>query len=174
MKEGGGGGLVYTYENFKKLSETQQFTKSSLAVHKERCEADLLYGLFMQPEKYVSEIEKLCFDFALKKNSPDLGKSVMFMNYKKKFELMTNDYTLRVYHVLMTMTAIPEIQEIIKRAYTPKNLWGDYAVTHFDNFLEELKKIVQMMCNFHYKEAFAPSIVNDLVHNARKAYLFQV
>lgn len=173
MKESGG--LVYTYEDFKAILEKQQFTKAALAVHEERCQADLLYGLFMQPETYVDEIEKFCFDFALKKNSPDLGKSVVFMNYKIKYEsMMKQDYTLRVYHVLMTMAVIPEIQEIIKHAYTPKNLWGEYAVTHFENFLEKLKEIVQMMCNFHYKEMYASSIVSDFVHQARKAYLFEI
>lgn len=172
MKESGG--LTYTYENFKQLTETQQFTKSAVALHTERCESDLLYGLFMQPEKYLDEIESLCFEFALKKNSPDLGKSVIFINYKKKYESVKTDYNLRLYHVLMTMVVVPEIQEIIKQAFKPNNLWGDYAITHYEQFLEELKKIVEMMCNFHYKEFYAPSIVFDFVHTARKKYIFQI
>lgn len=168
----------------------KNYNEMMIAVHRERCEADLMYALFQMPEKKVrmgTLVDCILFAFweiCAKKNNPDFDRSSRIAKAAAWLKTEQADVPVKLFNILCMINREPELQDVIRSGFQarhPGNFWsvGENDKTntdwhrHFDWFLDRLSEMVEMTLNFPYNEIGIPTMVRDFVHEARKFYLIR-
>ena len=166
------------------------FQVQARAVEQERCEADLMYEIFMHPSRPISlkdpstgqVTETTLIDRMLgagaeliaKKYSPDYGKSRMITDSAAFLQSKSADPVIKLFNFLFILAKEPEIQKLILSAYVidhPGNLWGANADIHFESFVKAVDCMVEKTLKWPCNELNIVEVVRNMVHAAKMVYL---
>ncbi|MBX9637238.1 MAG: hypothetical protein K2Q45_06775 [Nitrosomonas sp.] len=159
-------------EDFKR----HPFWNASVSIHRERCDADLMYRVLessSSQDTVVKEILFHCFALIEKKNTPDLMKSRMYTEGKEFILSDDADHMIRVFCLCFFLSKEVEVQELFMQALQinhPGNMFKESAIEHMQSYFKTLKNMTEMTFNFHCNRVNIPRVARDLVFAARENY----
>lgn len=174
----------YPEENLKEMLKDDAFWLMSQKIHKNRCDADLMYAILFGPEiiitmangtriKLIDRILGAFLNIVAKKNAPSYGKlrrireSETFLKSDKACTI------IKTFNVLIMLSREHELQDVVRsgmNAEDPHNLFGSECLQHFDEYLKHLHKMVEMTYNWPYNEVNVVDVVRNFVYTARSHY----
>jgi hypothetical protein len=143
-------------------------------LEQERCQADILYELFMHPTPaMVDPLLTTCLDMVTKRY--ELAPSRMWSAARNTtLQLMSMDMDLKVFRILFALAWMPEVKKLIIKACAPTSLlWStpQQAEQHVDALVTHLKMRFDEMLSGNMSEVSLPHQVPDVVCEARRLYL---
>jgi hypothetical protein len=182
--------MEYEKSKLEEIFQSLPYTNQAKAVEQERCEADLLYELFMHPDhmltlkdpstgavtemKLIDRILGVCIELVAKKNSPDYGKMRMITDNLAFLRSPAADSTVKLFNFLFFLQKEPEIRAMMLKGYHvnhPGNLWGQGFELHFDDFMKRLDIMTEGTLNNPINPVEVVLCVRNLVQHTRKTYL---
>lgn len=163
-----------TFERSKlrKLADLQPFSKQTQALEEDRCTSDLLYRLFRNPKAIAPQLLCALIKVIEKKNDPDLKKSCMFRDAAAFLtEHAHADVRIKVFFILVILNKDTDAQIVMRKGYKQNNMWGETAISHFNQFLKRLQELVDNTFCSPFSEVNTPAIVRSFVVRAEQLYL---
>jgi hypothetical protein len=157
------------------------YTRMAAQRERERCQGDLVYGLFRMPGLPVPADNKPLIDFLVgtayefleKKYSPDFGSNRVIAQ-ARSFLTTGNDTGIKTWFFLFVLARETEVQDFVRTSYRadhPGNLWGEHAPAHFDEWLAMLKAAVEQTLNFPCNWHNMKTIVSNMLSAAFRFYM---
>jgi len=161
------------------------------AIENSRCEADILYAVLFNPEfplilagptpedppVQVKLIDRLLGEtvrLLSKKYAPEYETALIIKQARAFLESPSADDTIKQFYFLFALSKETALQTMIRNSLDPNhpgNLWGKRCLSHLDDFLRELDRMVMATKEWHYNELNAKHIVRNMVNAAARAYL---
>lgn len=176
--------MDYLQTEIEKIQKEDAFWPRAQRIHEERAKADLMYGLLFYPTMPVAEnvllIDRLLeafFNVIERVNAPLLAK-VKRIRQARSFLLHSGqaDLQVKTFNVLVMLSREPELHQVMRTGFdatSPANLFGEDCLLHFDDFLRELHRMVEMTFNWPYNESNVVPMIRDFCKAAQRAYLEQ-
>jgi hypothetical protein len=145
-------------------------------LERERRDSDLLYALFTEPQRptkdgpLLDRTLRAALDLVNKKYAPTIGAS-RIVGEGQAWLRSTQDATAKLFAFLCMLAREPELQELVRVAYRPGNVWAGRHEKHFADWLAELQRIVRQTMHWPCTELNMPRVMHDMVATARKAYI---
>jgi hypothetical protein len=176
--------MEYSQTEIEKIQKEDAFWPRAQRIHEERAKADLMYGLLFYPNMPVANnvllIDRLLeafFTVIERVNAPLLAK-VKRIQQARTFLLQSGkaDLQVKTFNVLVMLSREPELHQVMRTGFdttSSYSLFAEDSLTHFDDFLRELHRMVEMTFNWPYNEYNVVPMIRDFCKAAQKAYLEQ-
>lgn len=149
------------------------FAPIAAALHRQRCERDILYALFEAPTLYDNLLDRVlqaCFVLTSKKYAPDLETSRNIRESRAFLQSPRANVHIKLYNFLFFLRREEEVQEMVLMTYeSPEQRESVRAFIH-----DHATTIVEQTLNWPYSRMNIDSNVTaetSMTHAARVKYL---
>jgi hypothetical protein len=154
---------VKIYKKSELIEAVGGSNTTTTTIENQKCESDIMYCLFKRPHIVAPLLYEKFRELALKKNSPDLGQSRVFMDAMTFLSTHSRPhYTIMTFQILLFLCREDEAQEIISTTSGGEKIY---------KFVNEFNKHIENVFKMSFGESNIKWIVREFVDRAELIYM---